>query len=192
MAETAFDMIKRHEGERKNSEGRHIPYRCPANKLTIGWGRNIEERGISNAEAVMLADNDGESHDDVPNIHGVSRFFPVKKGGEWLIGYGRNLSRDGISDAEAETLLQNDIADSHAELAAAFIWFDDLDEVRQLALVDMHFNMGLRSLSRFRHMIAALAAGDYGTAADEAMDSAWFRQVGSRAVEVVAMIRNGQ
>jgi len=190
MAETAFDMIKRHEGERKNSAGRHIPYRCPANKLTIGWGRNIEERGISNAEAVMLAENDIAPVSDALNHHG-GRHFPIQVAGEWLIGYGRNLSRDGISDAEAETLLYNDIDDSRSELGAAFSWYDDIDEVRQLALVDMHFNMGLAKLSRFRHMISALCAGDYDHAADEAKDSTWFRQVGSRAVEVVAMIRNG-
>ena len=34
------------------------PYRCPAGKLTIGYGRNIEDMGISESEAEMLFDND--------------------------------------------------------------------------------------------------------------------------------------
>lgn len=34
------------------------PYRCPAGKLTIGVGRNLEERGISEEEALYLLDND--------------------------------------------------------------------------------------------------------------------------------------
>lgn len=34
------------------------PYRCTAGKLTIGVGRNIEDRGITNAEAMYLLNND--------------------------------------------------------------------------------------------------------------------------------------
>lgn len=40
-------------------EGRHLkPYRCPSGKLTIGVGRNLEDRGITHAEALYLLDND--------------------------------------------------------------------------------------------------------------------------------------
>lgn len=35
-----------------------MPYRCTAGKLTIGVGRNIEDRGITNAEAMYLLNND--------------------------------------------------------------------------------------------------------------------------------------
>ena len=35
-----------------------MPYKCTAGKLTIGVGRNIEDRGISYAEAMMLLEND--------------------------------------------------------------------------------------------------------------------------------------
>ncbi len=34
------------------------PYRCTAGKLTIGVGRNLDDRGISEAEALMLLDDD--------------------------------------------------------------------------------------------------------------------------------------
>ncbi|WP_372772083.1 glycoside hydrolase family protein [Mangrovibacterium sp.] len=37
---------------------RLMPYRCTANKLTIGVGRNIEERGITEEEAMFLLRND--------------------------------------------------------------------------------------------------------------------------------------
>ena len=33
-------------------------YKCPANKWSIGFGRNLEDNGISRAEAKMLALND--------------------------------------------------------------------------------------------------------------------------------------
>lgn len=34
------------------------PYRCTAGRLTIGVGRNLEDRGITRAEALLLLDND--------------------------------------------------------------------------------------------------------------------------------------
>lgn len=34
------------------------PYRCTAGRLTIGVGRNLDDRGISRAEALMLLGND--------------------------------------------------------------------------------------------------------------------------------------
>lgn len=34
------------------------PYKCPANKTTIGVGRNIEDIGITTTEAHYLLDND--------------------------------------------------------------------------------------------------------------------------------------
>lgn len=37
---------------------RFKPYRCTAGKLTIGVGRNIDDVGISRAEAYILLDND--------------------------------------------------------------------------------------------------------------------------------------
>jgi lysozyme len=45
-------QIELHEGLRLK------PYRCTAGKLTIGVGRNLEDRGITLAEARMLLAND--------------------------------------------------------------------------------------------------------------------------------------
>lgn len=33
-------------------------YTCTAGKLTIGWGRNLEQRGLTQAEADLLLEND--------------------------------------------------------------------------------------------------------------------------------------
>ena len=35
-----------------------FPYMCSENKLTIGVGRNLESNGISEAEAMLLLEND--------------------------------------------------------------------------------------------------------------------------------------
>jgi len=51
LAEMKKELI-RDEGMRLK------PYRCPAGKLTIGIGRNLEDSGISEAEADLLLTND--------------------------------------------------------------------------------------------------------------------------------------
>jgi len=46
------ELIKKHEGLRLT------PYRCSADKLTIGYGRNLDDVGISEEEAVFLLEHD--------------------------------------------------------------------------------------------------------------------------------------
>jgi lysozyme len=45
-------QLKRHEGLRLK------PYLCTAGKLTIGYGRNLDDKGINENEADILLDND--------------------------------------------------------------------------------------------------------------------------------------
>jgi len=47
-----IEQLKRHEGFRSK------PYLCTAGKLTIGYGRNLDDVGISKTEAEQLLKND--------------------------------------------------------------------------------------------------------------------------------------
>ena len=47
-----IEQLKRHEGFRSK------PYHCTAGKLTIGYGRNLDDVGISKTEAEQLLKND--------------------------------------------------------------------------------------------------------------------------------------
>lgn len=52
LIEKSEEQLKRHEGYRDK------PYRCTAGKLTIGFGRNLSDNGISRKEAeIMLRDD---------------------------------------------------------------------------------------------------------------------------------------
>lgn len=53
--------LKEHEGTGPVRFGRFMPYRCSAGKLTLGYGRNIEDIGLSRVEAELLLDNDIDS-----------------------------------------------------------------------------------------------------------------------------------
>ena len=51
------DMVKRHEGNRLKG-GRHFAYRDTMGKLTIGYGRCLDDIGISEDEALALLEHD--------------------------------------------------------------------------------------------------------------------------------------
>lgn len=52
MTESDDRLLKRHEGLRL------FPYLCPSGKTTIGWGRNLTDRGITNAGAGFMLHED--------------------------------------------------------------------------------------------------------------------------------------
>ena len=108
------------------------------------------------------------------------------------IGVGRNLVDRGLSDEEVDYLLTNDITIVENELDNGLSWWRDLDEVRQRALADLAFNMGIPRLHGFVKMLDALKGRDYHRAADELLDSRYAKQVGARSDRVAEMIRTGQ
>jgi lysozyme len=67
--------------------------------------------------------------------------------------------------------------------------FDDLPEEVQLIIANMMFNMGRSRLSKFAGMKAGVDAQDWNKAADEMIDSAWYRQVPNRAGRLVKRMR---
>jgi lysozyme len=111
--------------------------------------------------------------------------------GKLTIGIGRNLTDRGISRQEALVLARNDVDAAAAELDRFAPWWRSASEARRRALLNMTFNMGWPRVSGFAAMLAALQAGDYGAAADAALDSVWARQVGARALRVSELIRRG-
>ena len=111
------------------------------------------------------------------------------------IGVGRNIDKNGgigLSQKEIDYLLASDVERVEAELSQAFNWYDDLNDPRKDAMMDMCFNMGLPRLSKFKKSLAAMARGDYKTASAEFLDSRWATQVGMRSVTISEMIRTGE
>jgi len=67
--------------------------------------------------------------------------------------------------------------------------FDKIGTSRQEILIDMAYNLGLTKLNDFDKMKSALHKGDYKTAADEMVDSDWYKEVGDRSKELVGNMR---
>ena len=62
-------------------------------------------------------------------------------------------------------------------------------EVQEI-LINMMFNMGLPRLSKFKNFNIALIEQDWIKASEEMVDSAWYRQVGTRAKRLVERMKN--
>lgn len=84
------------------------------------------------------------------------------------------------------------IARQWNELCRDYAWFASCPPGVQRALQNMRYQLGRGGLSGFRRMLAALAAGDFQTAAAEALDSRWARQTPARAGRVSQLIREGK
>jgi GH24 family phage-related lysozyme (muramidase) len=67
--------------------------------------------------------------------------------------------------------------------------FGDLPEEAQQIIANMMFNMGRPRLSKFKGMKRGVDARDWDAAADEMVDSAWYRQVTNRAERLVKRMR---
>lgn len=112
--------------------------------------------------------------------------------GNITVGTGRNLTQVGITSAESLIMLDADIAQTMADLGRNLKWFDALDDARKAALIDMCFNLGWPRFAKFKKTLAALERKDWSAAANEMLRSVWAKQVGSRAVELAAMIKEGK
>jgi lysozyme len=111
--------------------------------------------------------------------------------GHMTIGIGRNLTDRGISVPEAIYLLDEDITYFYTKLSQFLLFFRRLDDNRQIALIDMCFNLGVQGFLNFNNMILALEAEDYERAAQEMLDSKWAEQVPERAHQLADIVRTG-
>ena len=157
------DQLILHEGLRLEV------YKCPADYWTIGVGRNLEGKPLAKSEQERILGRSGLTPEQVIDI----------------------LKERGVTKGEALFLLANDIEDAVKDLSS-FDWYEDLNPIRKKVVIDMRYNLGPTRFREFRRMITALAGQDYEVAADEMIDSQWYRQVGNRSKRLVKMMATGE
>ena len=125
--------------------------------------------------------------------------------GHWTIGVGWNMEANAlppdiasylrvhgeITDAMVDQLLDISIEAATRQCEALYPGFNTFSERRRNALISFVFNVGSWGAVKFRKMREAVVAQDWEKAAGEMVDSAWYKQVGNRSIELVAMIREG-
>jgi lysozyme len=97
---------------------------------------------------------------------------------------GTPVDKDRVVEA-----FESDIETVLSDCNKLYSDFDDLPEEAQRVIANMMFNMGRPRLSKFKGMKSGVDARDWNRAADEMVDSRWYRQVTKRADRLVTRVR---
>ena len=94
-----------------------------------------------------------------------------------------------VDDDRVVSAFESDIETVLSDCNKLYSDFDDLPEEAQRVIANMMFNMGRPRLSKFKGMKSGVDARDWNRAADEMVDSRWYRQVTKRADRLVTRVR---
>ncbi len=94
-----------------------------------------------------------------------------------------------VSEDRCNSAFDEDVKTVLNDCSILYDNFDDLPEEAQRIIANMMFNMGRPRLSKFKGMKRGVDARDWNAAADEMVDSNWYRQVTKRADRLVARMR---
>ena len=103
---------------------------------------------------------------------------------EKSLDLGSAVSSERVAEA-FESDIQSVLRDCHI----LYSDFHTLPEEAQQVIANMMFNLGRPRLSKFAGMKRGVDARDWNQAADEMVDSTWYRQVTNRADRLVERIR---
>ena len=102
--------------------------------------------------------------------------------------YGEDVGTP-VSDDRVKECFESDVKQVIKDCQILYDDFNDLPEEAQLIIANMMFNMGRPRLSKFKGMKRGVDARDGNQAADEMVDSRWYKQVTNRANRLVERMR---
>jgi lysozyme len=157
--------------------------------------------GLIAAVTPVILQHEGEKLHVYDDIYGIP-----------TIGVGFNLTRqdapalcqqcganyqrllgglDDLTETQSLFLLQQSIIGVVEFLTKIFPTFKTFTQPRQVALVDMGFNLGETKFLGFKQMISCILVGNWGGAADNALHSQWASEVPERADYDAGLLRAG-
>ena len=95
-----------------------------------------------------------------------------------------------VSPDRVDEAFETDVETVIEDCERLYIQWEHLPEEVQLIIANMMFNMGYTRLSKFKGMKAGVDSRDWDKAADEMVDSRWYRQVTNRADRLVQRMRS--
>lgn len=108
------------------------------------------------------------------------------------VGWGHLLKPGGLFPKDAcQILFRHDYEQAEKDYDRLGL---SLDPIRRIILIDLLFNMGLSRVLKFEKMLAALKRRDFDSAAQELMDSKYFRKdhnCRGRALRNAEVLRTG-
>ncbi|MDD2966752.1 MAG: hypothetical protein PHN64_04575 [Desulfovibrionaceae bacterium] len=163
------------------------PYLCPAGKVTIGYGTNLE------AHPENIPYNDLRKAVENKILYGNALLLALKKRGmQWT-------KQQAESNMLVEVLTTREDLEKRCPAYISLVARDEM--VRAEALLDMAYNMGVgtaprgtekgRGLLGFFTFLPRMERGEYEAAAAGLKRSSWYKQVGRRSRTICEQIRTG-
>lgn len=155
------------------------PYKCTVGKLTIGIGRNLDDKRLTMKEIDFLKTN-GDRKERLKEVSEKELF-------QSLIS---DFKEYGITKEEALYLLNNDISDFTVLLNKNLLWFkSEPDDVKRV-LINMAFNLGIGGLLTFKNTLKLIEQHKYKEASNQMLLSKWAKQVKGRAKRLSNILKN--
>jgi len=102
------------------------------------------------------------------------------------------LKKNGkITDYMIDRLFDLSLHVALSGCRALFPVFDTFSHNRQIALIDLVFQLGKAGMTKFKKSIPLINAGKWEEAAKEMRKSEWAKQTKNRSIEITNMIREG-
>ena len=95
-----------------------------------------------------------------------------------------------VTGSRVKEAFEDDVESVLTDCEKLYVQWEHLPEEVKLIVANMMFNMGYTRLSKFKGMKRGVDARDWNAAADEMVDSRWYRQVTNRANRLVERMRN--
>lgn len=162
------------------------PYQDATGYVTIGVGRSLQTNGVSTAELFAIVPE--------PDIRFIMENTTITRGRIKIesLAAANRIFPNPLTEHDLELLLLNDLKNVKMEAVSVFgkDWHK-IDTVRQVAIIDIMFNLGLPHFKTFEKFINAVKAQDWKTAASELLLSEAARQNYSRYNRVSLVIDTG-
>ena len=129
--------------------------------------------------------------DDIKKHEGFSSVVYKCTADKLTIGYGKRVKYLKVTKEQAEEWLKEDLEHLKYVLADKYEWFLPAPhEVRDI-VIEMSYQLGVKSFSKFKKTIFLLANKDYKAESTEMLDSKWARDdTPSRAKELSDRMKN--
>ena len=108
-----------------------------------------------------------------------------------IIGRAITVVGQKVTEKEVEQLFNYDLQNVMKDLDKHLVWWRELDDVRQYVLISLCFNLGIHGLLKFKNTLHFYKLGMYSQAADNLKQSKWYKQVKTRGVKLIRLLKTG-
>lgn len=162
------------------------PYLDAEGVVTIGIGRSLQTNGISTSELIAIVP-DVNYKELIENASIHQKRVKISS-----IDAAMRIFTKTLTEHDMHLLLAGDLTTVKADAVKVFgdKW-DQIDTIRQEAILDIIYNLGLPHFKQFQKFIAAVKVADWRTAASELLLSQAARQNYSRYNHISLVIDTG-